>query len=82
MPNAGRPWLASPRRSVYGVECVTRPALLGSGGTCASGLPGALPAAAAGNLVLTPDYDETAGTVSWVCDESTIPVKYLPAYCR
>ncbi|MFC4250404.1 pilin [Sinimarinibacterium flocculans] len=43
---------------------------------------GALPTAAAGNLVLTPTYDSTTGTVSWACDNSTIAEKYLPANCR
>lgn len=41
---------------------------------------GGLPAAAAGNYVLTP----TAGAsgVSWSCTASTIPDKYLPSNCR
>ena len=43
---------------------------------------GALPAAAAGNFVLTPTYDATAGTVEWACNASTILPKYLPANCR
>jgi type IV pilus assembly protein PilA len=43
---------------------------------------GALPTGAAGNFVLTPTYDATAGTVEWSCTASTIAKKYLPANCR
>jgi type IV pilus assembly protein PilA len=43
---------------------------------------GGLPAAAAGNYVLTPNYDAAVGTVEWDCSSSTILAKYLPANCR
>ena len=43
---------------------------------------GALPAAAAGNFVLTPNAVATDKPLSWTCTASTIPKKYLPANCR
>ncbi|MEK6806976.1 MAG: pilin [Pseudomonadota bacterium] len=42
----------------------------------------ALPAAAAGNVVLTPAYNTNSGTVDWTCTNSTIAKKYIPANCR
>ena len=46
--------------------------------------PGALPASASANFVLTPTYNTTAGTVEWACNtaSTTIAKKYLPANCR
>ena len=49
--------------------------IVGSTGT------GALPTAAAGNYVLSPN-STAGGGVEWVCTDSTIPPKYLPANCR
>ena len=43
----------------------------------------ALPAAAAGNFVLTPTVNAgNAGILDWSCTASTIPKKFLPANCR
>jgi type IV pilus assembly protein PilA len=42
---------------------------------------GFLPASASGTVVLTPNYDATAGTVNWSCG-GTIQTKFLPANCR
>jgi type IV pilus assembly protein PilA len=42
-----------------------------------------IPAAAAGNLVLTPTPNAAnSGILDWTCVNSTIPKKYLPANCR
>ena|ERR1700730_3966509 len=42
-----------------------------------------LPAAAAGNFVLTPTVvSATDQPVTWVCTGSSIAVKFLPANCR
>ncbi len=45
---------------------------------------GAIPAAAAGNYVLTPTANSSNGTIDWACNTAatTIPKKYLPANCR
>jgi type IV pilus assembly protein PilA len=43
----------------------------------------ALPAAAAGNFVLTPTPNAANGAIlDWSCTASTIAKKYLPANCR
>ncbi len=43
----------------------------------------AIPAAAAGNYVLTPTANTAnAGILDWSCTASTIPAKFLPANCR
>ena len=42
----------------------------------------ALPAAAAGNFVLTPTPNANPGILDWSCTASTIAKKYLPANCR
>jgi type IV pilus assembly protein PilA len=41
----------------------------------------ALPTAAAGNFVLV-GAGQANGQVTWTCNTSTIPKKYLPANCR
>ncbi len=35
-----------------------------------------------GNLVLTPTEIGTSGQLTWSCEASTIPEKYLPSQCR
>lgn len=43
---------------------------------------GALPVAAAGELVLTPTATSTDAPLGWSCTASTIAKKFLPASCR
>ena len=41
-----------------------------------------LPAAAAGNFVLTPTATTPDKPITWSCTASSIPTKYLPGFCR
>lgn len=50
--------------------------------TATSAVGGSAGTAGTNTLVLTPDFDATAGTVGWDCEASTIESKYLPANCR